>query len=194
MNDRVKGILSDVRLNLKEVSVANIQDGEIFDAAGKVQNDILLRLGGVERSFKVKLTLNQIDYDFANENTYDFNNFFTSWNGELIYKKNIEWNEYKHLNGEHPLYFTIFASKLYFSPKPSSSDDYVEFWGTQYAVINDMDADVEPEIPKVCDDALILGICARFNAKDFTELYELKLSALPKLDSKTSKSENKCRW
>jgi hypothetical protein len=171
MNERVQYIVSQVRMNLSEISQANIQTLDIIYRANQVQNNILLETKCVEKDFEIFLLTGQQSYDFEDENTLDIKEVFSSWGGEIQYIPNNRWRGYKDLTGSRPCYMTVFANKVHFAPVPVTDTDSVTVWAYQTSYEDAITEQNEPEIPKFCDDAIIAGVCAHYDPKNWKEEY-----------------------
>lgn len=180
MDQRVKDILSQVRLNLKEVDVSAIQDEEIYRKANKIQKELLSEFKCVEKDFRIDLLDGVEDYDFYDEQTLDIKSFHPSWEGTLERKRNQDWDALSS-TGSNPCWVTIFNNKLYFKPIPASNDNHVIVWAYQTGLIYAMDADIPPETPDICDEAIILGVCKEYDRQNFIEDYMLERERLRKL-------------
>lgn len=173
-NARVTDICSQVRLNLGQVGIENIQDGEIHRIAKRVVRDLLRELKPLEISFDVVLVEDQESYDIEDEATLDIKALIPSWDERLEFVDNIRYGEISTTGNNYPVYCTIFNRKLYFRPIPSADDDIVTVWAYQTEPKTDIDTDTAPETPEYLDEAIILGVCAQFSRKDFIEAYELE--------------------
>ena len=171
---RVKDITSQVRLNLQQVGVENIQDGEIYRVAKRVVRDLLKELKPLEISFDITLVASQESYDISDEASLDIKALIPSWDERLEFVDNIKYLEITTTGNTYPVYCTIFSRKMYFRPIPSANDDIVTVWAYQTEPKVDIDEDTPPETPEYLDEAVILGICSKFSRKEFLEEYEIE--------------------
>lgn len=179
MDQRSADIISQVRLNLSEISDDLLKDGYIYRKADRVQRKLMRELKCVEKEFQIDFAIGVEEYDFIDEKTLDVKLVIPSWEGELIYKPNVEFVTLPTDGANYPVYWTIFDHKVYFRPYPASLDN-VKIWIIQNDVIYQMDDDIPPETPKYCDDALILGICAEYDPKNWKAEYVEELETLRK--------------
>lgn len=179
-DQRSQDIVSQVRLNLNQLSTQELKDTHIYRKADRVQRKLMRELKCVEKEFQIDLISGVEDYDFIDEKTLDVKLIMPSWDGPLTYKPNVEFTEYPIDGTTRPIYWTIFDHKVYFRPYPTITDDYVKLWIIQNDVIYPMDADIPPETPAYCDDAVILGICAEYDPKNWKAEYIEELETLRK--------------
>ena len=173
-DSRVTDIVSQVRLNLQQVGIENIQDGEIHRIAKRIVRDLLKELKPVEISFDITLVEDQEPYDISDEATLDIKALIPSWDERLEFIDNIQYQNVATTGNSYPVYCTIFNRKMYFRPIPSADGDVVTVWAYQTEPKTDIDKDTPPETPEYLDDAIILGVCSKFNRKEFLEEYELE--------------------
>lgn len=180
MDQRIHDIVSEIRSRLSEIHKQNIQNDEIYRKANKIQKELLSELKCVEKEFEVQLLTGVEDYDFYDEQTLDIKSFHPSWEGTLERKRNQDWDSLSS-TGSNPCWVTIFSNKLYFKPVPENNDNTVKVWAYQTGLIYPMDDDIPPEVPDLCDDAIILGVCKEFNRENFIEDYMMERERLRRL-------------
>lgn len=174
MTDRVNEIISQIRYNIGELSNA-VQKGELYNKINRVQSQIMLRTGCLERNFDIVLKKDVQSYDILPESVLVIDKLFTSWKSDLRYQTN--WAKYKDIAGQHPFYYTIYADKIYFAPIPVNDNEIVTVWGRQIGAVNKVDDETDPEIPSVCDEAIIAGVTAMYNP-DYINVYEQQIKLL----------------
>lgn len=180
MDERVTDIVSEVRSRLSELHKQNIQNDEIYRKANKIQRELLRDLKCVEKDFRIDLKNGVEEYDFYDEQTLDIKQFTPSWDGKLERKRNQDWNDLSTTGSSYPLWVTIFRDQLYLRPIPASDDLSVTVWAYQTNIINKMDDDIPPETPDICDDAIILGVCAEFDKQRYFDEYLMAKESLRK--------------
>lgn len=177
MDSRVADIVSQIRLNLRQVDVSDIVNGDIYGKAKRVQGDIMLRTRCLEKSFILELT-EDVDYvDFTDEKSLHIVKITPSWDCEFSVVPPIKFDDYKDDTDTSNVHITFFARKLWIRPIPTSSGDTITLWGYQTSPLLDVDDDTAPEIPEECDDALILGICAQYDPR-FKADYDSEIDLL----------------
>jgi len=197
MDDRVRTILSQVRLNLKQVSISNLADGEIYGKAQLVQNEILLKTKCIEKSFKIVFKKNKEDYDCLFSGIRNISNIYTSWNGKIKIDSVREDYLNRSISGEAcPYYVNFFAERAWFRPIPQRDTDYVIIDGKQITIIHKMDKDIPPEIPSYADGCLIDGICSKYDMKTFLPIYIAKLDLISgeKNNQLSHKKQKQSNW
>jgi len=178
MDQRVSDIVSEVRNKLSEIHKQNIENDEIYRKANKIQRELLRDLKCVEKDFRIDLLDGVEEYDFYDEQTLDIKDFIPSWSGDLERKRNQDWKNITTTGSDYPLYVTIFNNLLYFRPIPSGNDYSVTVWAYQTNIINKMDEDIPPEVPEICDDTIILGVCKEFDRDRFFDEYLMEKESL----------------
>jgi hypothetical protein len=182
MDSRTAGILGQIRLYLKEISQQNVQNGELLYHCNQAQRQILLETKCIEKDY---------DIQFSGVQEYDFEEFliikeiFPSWSGKIDYIKNNEWINYKDLTGGNPAYCTVFGSKIYFAPVPTTGS--VKIWAYQSDLETEMEDNVPPEVPKICDRAIVLWVTAQYRPELIAE-YDKQIKLIKSnLHTKTNK-------
>lgn len=195
MNDRNKEILTDIRRNLNQLSQQTLRDGQLFNDCNRIQKRIMFVTHCIERQFKIVLKPGKEDYDILNEKIIKINKWFTSWDYDILYKDNYEWEKYRQLSGTRPEYMTIFGGKIYFSPIPTLSGDTVSIWANQIGVITPMDNDTEPELQEICDEALVYGVCQLYDKAKFIDDFNRELALITsQIHHKSSRNQNGSNW
>lgn len=183
MNKRNELLLSRVRLILKRENQDAVEDGDLFDAATIVQDEMFLT-ASIEKQFNIVIKPGESQYSIADEHTLDINRIGLNWQGRFEIVENSEWNKYEAVTGAHPMYGTIFAQELHIVPKPTLNNDILTIWGEQLKTITAISDNVPPELPELFDTSLLYGICAHYNT-DFTNKH------LDLLDKAITRYENK---
>jgi hypothetical protein len=187
MDIRVANILGQIRLNLKQISIQNIVDGELFYQCNEAQRQILLETLCLEKTFDIQFQAGISEYDFFDENTINIKKIFTSWQGNIKYVLNIDWEKYKYTTGSNPYYCTIFSNKIYFAPIPQASTDTAEIWAYQTDIIDEMTVDISPEVPRICDRAIVSWVTAQYTEDQrYYAEYLRQLRLINKVHAKTS--------
>lgn len=177
MDSRVADIVSQIRLNLKQVDVADIQNGDIYGKAKRVQGDIMLRTKCLEKEFILELQSGMEYVDFSDYKSLQIFRISPSWNCDLTVVSPLQFEEYKNDTDPSNVHIAFFNRRLYIRPIPTTSGNIIIVWGFQTNPLIDMDDDMPPEVPEECDDALILGICAQYD-KSFKAEYEEEIDLL----------------
>lgn len=172
MNERVKKIVSQVRLYLKEIGTDVIQNKEIYNKANYIQDEILRETKCKQIEFDIYTINNVGEYDIQLEDVSLIKTHDTSWGDVLTYKSFSVWNEYSNTGNNYPVYFSLFDHKIYLKPLPLRDDDWIKIYAYQESVIIPMDDDIEPEVPTYADRCLIFGICAEFKPEKYYDMYE----------------------
>ena len=160
---RVLDIVSQVRLNLKQVGVENLQDEEIYRKGKKTVRDLLRELKPVEKEFIIVTVEDQEAYDFADEKTLDIFLLHVSWTEYDIIVKDRNWffENVATTGATYPRYITFFNNKAYLRPWPGNDGDIITLWAYQTDAILDIAGNTPPETPEYLDEAIILGICSQ---------------------------------
>jgi len=170
-DSRVQDMVSQVRLNLEQVGVENIQNEQIYRKGKRVVRELLRELKPIEKEFVISTVKDQEAYDFSDEKTLDIILIDTSWDENLLIKDK-NWFKAQATDGyTYPKYMTIFNSKAYLRPFPANTGDLITVWAYQTDAILDIDENTAPETPEYLDEAVILGICASYNKKNFYDDY-----------------------
>lgn len=178
-DERIKDLVSQIRINLKQESTEQLGDKEIFRKLDRVQRKLMRELKCVEKEFQIDFIVNVEEYDFIDEKNLDIKVVIPSWEGELIYKPVTDFFNYATDGDTTPLYWTIFNHKVYFRPYPQALDN-VKILALQTDVINKVDGDIPPETPEYCDEALILGVCAEYEPEKYKADFIYELESLRK--------------
>jgi len=172
---RVLEIVSQVRLNLKQIGVKNLQEDEIYRKGKKIVRDLLRELKPIEKEFIIVTVKDQEAYDFADEKTLHIKLLITSWTDYDLYIVDNNWFQGVTTTGAtYPKYMTIFNHKAYLRPFPANDGDIITVWAYQTDAILNIDDNTPPETPEYLDEAIILGICSQYNKKEYQLDYEME--------------------
>lgn len=166
---RTQDIVSEVRLVLGQVGVQNLQDDEIYRKMKRVIRQLLRDLKPIEKEITITTVANQEAYDLEDEKALLIKpgTIETSWGDSLYYVDNIKYKTFSTTGGSHPINMTLMNRKAYLRPIPTNAGDTITFQAYQTDSLIDIDADTPPETPEYLDEAIILGVCALYNKKEF---------------------------
>lgn len=169
MTERIGMILGSVRRKLKKFNQEGMEDQDLLDAGNRIQDDIFLK-ADIDRKFDIALVGEQEAYDMADEDTFEISNKMNSWEEDMEFVPQSQWNTYRLVTGlSYPYYLTIFARQLYVAPIPTSAwvasdSPIITLWGKQKKTIVPMDENTDPELPTIFDNAIIAGICKEYES------------------------------
>lgn len=171
---RTKDIQSQVRTNLEQIGVQNIQPKEIYRKMKRVIRDILRDVKPIEKKITITTVDGQEAYDISDEGALLLKpgTIQTSWELSLHYVDNISYNDYSTTGNDYPSYMTLMNRSVYLRPIPGNDGDTIDFWAYQTDSLVDIDEDTAPETPEYLDEAIILGVCAQYNRDKFLLDYE----------------------
>ena len=173
-NARTRDITSQVRANLEQISVKNVQDKEIYRKMKRVIRDILRDVKPIEKQITITTVEDQEAYDLSDEGILIIKpgTIVTSWDLALYYVDNISYYEKSTTGSDYPTYMTLINNEVLLRPIPGNSGDTIDFRAYQTDSLVDIDADTAPETPEYLDEAIILGVCAQYNRDRFLMDYE----------------------
>ena len=187
MIERNEKIFTGVRTRLKAVNKTGLLNMDLLEKANVVQNKIFAT-GYIETSFNIILIKDKWAYDFKGKEALVIKDIYPSWkNKKIVLVADNKWDQYRGKTGTYPVYATIFSRKLYLAPTPTRSDDTLEIWAFQTAVIVPMDEEVPPELDETLDDVIMFGICAEYDPI-FMDQYQTLLN--DQLSNIAMKKEN----
>lgn len=161
MDDRSKLFVSRVRKRLRDADYQKVLKEEIYDSANLIQTQIMLKTNATEKIFNINFKNGINKYDFTDEGRLNIIKFVPSWDGEVIYVLPREFEKYKDYSTQGGnIYLTIFSNAAYIYPQAWNSTDKIDIWALQREVITPMDDDIGPELPVICDMALVFGTIA----------------------------------
>lgn len=198
MNSRVADITSQVRLELGQIGVQDLQDGEIHRKMKRVIRDILRDIKPIEKKITITTVEDQEAYDISDEGVLLLKpgTIETSWELSLRYVDNISYHDYSTTGSDYPSYMTLMNNSVYLRPIPGNAGDTIDFWAYQTDSLVDIDEDTPPEIPEYLDEAIILGVCAQYNRDKFLMDYENEKSKwkAPVHQKVVSGKQTKTNW
>ncbi|MGV8131551.1 MAG: hypothetical protein ACP5N7_05630 [Candidatus Pacearchaeota archaeon] len=184
-NQDSKLILSLVKYRLGKIGNTNVLPEEVFKFAKIIQDEILLETKCKQIDFSLDLTSGKTGY-LLDQPLHQIFSIIPSWSKSESdvpkYVNPSEWNDYKEVTGDRPLYFTMFSNKVWLASSNCESGDKITFWGYQTYTTSEMDSEHGPEVPREAFAALAAGICYLFNPEFLADYERLKL-LLMKTDS-----------
>ena len=195
-DSRTSDIESQVRLNLAQIGVQNIQAGEIHRKAKRVVRDLIIDLKPIEREITITTVEDQESYDLEDEKALLPKVIETSWDESMYFVDNTTYKTLSTTGNDYPVYMTFFNRQAHLRPIPGSDGDIITLWAYQTDALMDVGENTAPETPEYLDEAIILGICAQYNKKEFQLDYEMekkKWRSAPHLKHVSSK-QVKAQW
>ena len=174
--DRNKKILSWIRRDLRRRKIEIPDPQELYDECNRVQRYIIQEMGSIEREIPVNTVAHKETYDLIDESGVTILDFWNSYDKRMELVTD-HWSEKRNATGSDPYYIFISSGKLYLSPIPIRDNDVITFLVKQTDIVNEMDEDIEPEIPKEMDEALVLGVDAQYD-ESFEQKYLFTLEKL----------------
>lgn len=177
-NSRTSDIVSEVRLALGQIGVQELQNEEIYRKMKRVIRDLLRDLKPIEKQITITTVASQESYDISDEGVLMIKpgTIKTSWDLALNYVDNISYYEKSTTGSDYPSFMTLINNNVYLRPIPGNAGDTIDFWAYQTDSLVDIDEDTPPETPEYLDEAIILGVCAKYNRDKFLLDYETEKS------------------
>lgn len=163
---RTEKIVESIKGNLDRAGIISEED-EIIAYCNEVQDDIMLKTQVAEKIFTITTVAGQDDYENEIDDCYQIRDIVNiTTKRKIDYVPLVSWASVAFtVRGSEPQFVTTYQNTISFAPTPTSVNKIaiVTFQKATKELMSLID-EIEPELPLYCDNAIIQGVLAKFDA------------------------------